>query len=73
MTDVVDIFELFLDKVLAQNTVDETNRYALQFIHSRGNILSKQSGVNHWQSMTTEEINAVLALSCLWELYRREV
>lgn len=43
----------------------KTKHYAKHFKNSRGNIFSKQSRVNEWQLVTTEEIYVVLALFML--------
>ena len=43
----------------------KTKHYAKHFKNSRGNIFSKQSRVNEWQLVTTEEIYVVLALVML--------
>ena len=49
----------------------ETNRYAEQFKNSRGNIFSKRSRVNEWQSVTADEIYVVLALFMLMGIVQK--
>jgi len=45
--------------------VTKTKHYATNFKNSRGNIFSKQSRVNEWQLVTTEEIYVALVLVML--------
>jgi hypothetical protein len=54
VTEIVDVFKLFVNSELVETIVEETDRYAQQFL--RGHELSSRSAARVWKPVTEGEI-----------------
>jgi hypothetical protein len=69
VTEIVDVFELFFNSELVETIVEETNRYAEQFLHGRK--LSSRSAARAWKPVTEGEICVVLGLFMLMGIIQK--
>jgi hypothetical protein len=69
VTEIVDVFELFFESQLVEKIVEETNRYAEQFL--RGRELSSRSATRAWKHVTEGEIYVVLGLFMLMGIMQK--
>jgi hypothetical protein len=60
-TEIVDVFELFLNREFVGKIVEVTNRYAKQFF--KGCKLSSKSPGRAWKPVTEGEVYVVLMLT----------
>ncbi|CAH1997194.1 unnamed protein product [Acanthoscelides obtectus] len=63
--DVLDVFESFFDDALIELIVEETNRFAVQFIINNHGKLKEQSRVRKWTQTNKNEIRTLLGLLIL--------
>jgi hypothetical protein len=66
VTEIVDVFKLFFNSELVETIVEETNRYAEQFLHGRE--LSSRSAASAWKPVTEGDIYVVLGLLMLMSI-----
>lgn len=69
--ELVSVFLLFFSKDLVNKIVVETNRYAEQFMNSRGRLFSCRSLARQWTPVTENEIYVVLGLFLLMGIIQK--
>jgi hypothetical protein len=71
MQDIVSVFLLFFSRDIVHIIFIETNRYAKQFINSRGRLFTFRSLVRKWTRVTENEIYVVLGLYLLMGIIQK--
>ncbi|CAH1972612.1 unnamed protein product [Acanthoscelides obtectus] len=61
----LDIFEIFFDESLINLIVEETNRFAIQYIIKNGENIRPHSRVRQWKETNTNEIRTLIGLLIL--------
>jgi hypothetical protein len=69
--DTVSVFLLFFSRDIVLKIVVETNRYAEQFINSRGSLFTFRSPVRQWRPVMENEIYVVLGLFLLMGIIQK--
>lgn len=68
---VSESFKLFFDNEILRTIVDETNRYANDFLNSKKDDLSPRSRVRDWKNVDCDELYMFISdYRCSWELFR---
>jgi hypothetical protein len=69
--DILSVFLLFFSADLIQNIVTETNRYAEQFLNSRGRLFTFRSLCRQWTPVTEDEVYVMLGLYLLMGIIQK--
>jgi hypothetical protein len=69
--DILSVFLLFFSRDIVHKIVLETNRYAEQFINSRGRLFPFRSPARQWRPVTESEIYVMLGLFLLMGIIQK--